>query len=250
MPERLGVPGFLAGRRAVDWGLAHQRWFTLYETRTLEVLSSDDYRARLNNPTHWTTRNQPYFRNFARSACITSASTGRSIGGALATVRVNMAQGGLTGFEAEAEKLAHRIAALDGVVGAHLGVAALDTTRVKTRETDGRWTGDILDGFGFVQGLLGAGQRVAGRRALVGGSGGVGSASSSSGWPLRACGSWTWRRSGSCPGRTSHRSAPCSVSRPSWVPSTSSSAATTRTAPARPRTSPDSARPPTRAGCV
>jgi hypothetical protein len=49
MPERLGVPGFLVARRGVDWDLTHQRWFTLYETRTLEVLSSDDYRARLNN---------------------------------------------------------------------------------------------------------------------------------------------------------------------------------------------------------
>jgi hypothetical protein len=47
MPERLGVPGFLVGRRAVDWTLDHQRWFTLYETATLEVLSSPEYRARL-----------------------------------------------------------------------------------------------------------------------------------------------------------------------------------------------------------
>jgi hypothetical protein len=155
MPERLGVPGFLAGRRAVDWNLKHQRWFTLYETKTLEVLSSDDYRARLNNPTKWTTRNQPNFLNFARSACITSASTGRGIGGALATIRLDMQPGGLTDFEAQAEKLAHRIAALDGVVGAHLGVAAPDTTRVKTRETELRAdTGeDIFDAVVLVDGV-------------------------------------------------------------------------------------------------
>jgi len=155
MPERLGVPGFLAGRRAVDWSLSHQRWFTLYETKTLETLSSDDYRARLNNPTHWTIRNQPNFLNFARSACVTSASTGRGIGGALATIRLNMADGGLTGFEANAEKLAHAIAAIDGVVGAHLGVAAPDTTRVKTRETELRAdTGeDIFDAVVLIDGV-------------------------------------------------------------------------------------------------
>ncbi|TYL85654.1 shikimate dehydrogenase [Bradyrhizobium rifense] len=50
------------------------------------------------------------------------------------------------------------------------------SVNVMRREPDGRWTGDILDGFGFVQGLVGSGQRVAGRRALVVGSGGVGTA--------------------------------------------------------------------------
>lgn len=44
------------------------------------------------------------------------------------------------------------------------------------REPDGSWTGDIVDGIGLVGGLLAAGQRVAGRRALVVGSGGVGRA--------------------------------------------------------------------------
>jgi len=155
MPERLGVPGFLVGRRAVDWKLDHQRWFTLYETRTLEVLSSEDYRARLNNPTHWTIRNQPNFLNFARSACVLSASVGRGIGGALATIRLNIEQGGLTDFEASAERLAHRITSLDGVTGAHLGVAAPDTTRVKTRETELRAsTGeDIFDAVVLVDGV-------------------------------------------------------------------------------------------------
>jgi hypothetical protein len=147
MPERLGVPGFLAGRRYVDWNLDHQRWFTLYETVKLETLSSEDYRARLNSPTHWSNRNQPNFLNFARSACILSASTGRGIGGALATIRLNVAQGSLADFEAAAEKLSHRMLALDGIVGAHFGVAAPDITRVKTRESELRaHTGeDIFD---------------------------------------------------------------------------------------------------------
>jgi hypothetical protein len=136
MPERLGVPGFLVGRRYVDWSLDNQRWFTLYETVKLETLSSEDYRARLNNPTNWSNRNQPNFRNFGRSACVLSASVGRGIGGALATIRLDLSEGTLADFEAAAEKLAHRIAALDGVVGVHLGVAAPDTTRVKTRETE------------------------------------------------------------------------------------------------------------------
>jgi hypothetical protein len=155
MPERLGVPGFLAGRRGVDWDLAHQRWFTLYETRTLEVLSSDGYRARLNNPTPWSNRVQPNFRNFARSACVLSASTGRGFGGAMATIRLNTREAELAGFEAAADRLAHRIALIDGVCGAHLGVAAPQTTRVKTRESELRAsTGeDVFDAVVLVDGV-------------------------------------------------------------------------------------------------
>lgn len=162
MPERLGVPGFLAGRRGVDWNLQHQRWFTLYETRTLEVLGSDDYRARLNNPAHWSNRTQPTFRNFARSACILSASTGRGVGGAMATIRLGMSEEALVGFEAAADRLAHRIAAVDGVCGAHLGVAAPQTTRIRTRESELRAsTGeDVFDAVVLVDGV---GRRELGR---------------------------------------------------------------------------------------
>src|SRR5262245_19062103 len=41
---------------------------------------------------------------------------------------------------------------------------------------DGRVAGDIFDGVGFVDGLAAAGQSLQGRRALIVGSGGVGSA--------------------------------------------------------------------------
>jgi hypothetical protein len=147
MLERLGVPGFLVGRRYVNWSGDHQRWFTLYETVKLETLSSEDYRTRLNNPTNWSARNLPNFRNLARSACILSASTGRGIGGALATIRLTLKEGTLVDFEAVAEKLAHRMVALDGIVGAHFGVAAPATTKVRTRESElrAKTTEEVFD---------------------------------------------------------------------------------------------------------
>ena len=52
----------------------------------------------------------------------------------------------------------------------------IGSANVMRRETDGTWTGDIVDGVGLVSGLLAAGQRIVGRRALVVGSGGVGRA--------------------------------------------------------------------------
>ena len=121
----------------------------------MEVLSSDDYRVRLNNPTNWSNRNQPNFLNFARSACITSASVGRGIGGAHATIRLNLEEGQITDFEAKAGTIAHHVAAMTGVVGAHLGVAAPDTTRIKTRESELRAkTGeDVFDAVVIVDGV-------------------------------------------------------------------------------------------------
>ena len=155
MPERVGVPGFLVARRYVNWSLERERWFTLYETATLETLGSDAYRARLNNPTDWSMRTQPHFRNFARSACVATASVGRGLGGALATLRLDLAKGARADFEASSEALAHRIAALDGVTGAHFGAAAPEVTHVKTRETELRAaTGEeIFDAVAMVEGV-------------------------------------------------------------------------------------------------
>ena len=162
MPERLGVPGFRIGRRYVDRNRDHQRYFTLYEGATLETFSSEAYRTRLNNPTAWSLRTQPSFLNFARSACVTAASLGRGVGGALATLRLNLAAEAAADFEAAAEKLAARMLALDGVTSAHLGVAAPATTRIRTRESElRRQTGEeVFDAVVMVEGV--------GRRELEG----------------------------------------------------------------------------------
>jgi hypothetical protein len=156
MPERLGVPGFLRGRRYADPNLDRHRYFTLYEGRTLETFSSEDYRARLNQPSAWSFRTQPNFLNFARSACVLSASVGRGVGGIMATIRVNVGEApdAVADFEAASDALAFRIAALDGVTGAHFGVAASATTRVKTKESELRHqTGEeVFDAVVMVEG--------------------------------------------------------------------------------------------------
>src|ERR1700738_1478143 len=88
MPERVGIPGFLVGRRYVDWSLGKYRYFTASEGHALGVFNSPAYRARLNAPTEWSRRIQPYFRNFLRAACQIVASTGSGVGGALLAARV------------------------------------------------------------------------------------------------------------------------------------------------------------------
>ncbi|HMK67045.1 MAG TPA: shikimate dehydrogenase [Stellaceae bacterium] len=62
---------------------------------------------------------------------------------------------------------------LDGLTPRSRRVGSANVVR---READGSLTGDIVDGVGFVKGLTRNGQQIAGRRALVVGSGGVGSA--------------------------------------------------------------------------
>lgn len=85
MPERLGIPGFLRGRRyeALDAKLG---FFNLYETVDTGVLTGDAYRARLNAPTPWTIATVKHFRKVARSLCHVAWTRGGAQGGLIATL--------------------------------------------------------------------------------------------------------------------------------------------------------------------
>ena len=86
-PERLGVPGFLRGRRyAAELGAP--RYFTLYELESLAVTTSPALAERLDHPTAWTRRVMPTVRNFYRTPSQVTVSLGRGMGGTLATVRL------------------------------------------------------------------------------------------------------------------------------------------------------------------
>ena len=92
MVERLGIPGFLRGRRysAVE---ADVEFLTLYELRDVEVLVSDVYKERLTNPTPWSTKTLPAFRNNVRGACRIHFSDGYAMGGFVHTVRLRAPEG-------------------------------------------------------------------------------------------------------------------------------------------------------------
>ena len=59
-----------------------------------------------------------------------------------------------------------------------LGTAAkcIGAVNALRREVDGSWTGDMFDGEGFVRGIEQKGERIRGRRVLLFGAGGAGSA--------------------------------------------------------------------------
>lgn len=92
MVERLGIPGFLRGRRciAVD---ADVEFLTLYEVTSTDVLVSDIYKHRLTNPTPWSTKNLPAFRNNVRGACQIEYSDGYAMGGFMLTLRFEASEG-------------------------------------------------------------------------------------------------------------------------------------------------------------
>jgi hypothetical protein len=68
LPERLGVPGFIAARR-YEAAKGAPRFFTSYDLESLAVLASADYLARLASPSPLTRQVMASFRGMMRTAC-------------------------------------------------------------------------------------------------------------------------------------------------------------------------------------
>jgi hypothetical protein len=66
MEERVRIPGFLDARRYVAITGA-PKYLNLYETESLTVLDSPEYRQRLANQTAWSMRVMAKFKNFHRA---------------------------------------------------------------------------------------------------------------------------------------------------------------------------------------
>ncbi len=134
IPERVGLRGFRRGRRYVAIA-GNPKYFTLYETESLETLSGPDYVARLNAPTPWTQRALPLFRNSKRSACRVTLSLGSGVGGALTTLEFGPQPGCAPQLrEWLTAGALPTIADWPGVVGLHLCEADATTTDVRTEE--------------------------------------------------------------------------------------------------------------------
>jgi len=86
IPERVGIPGFLRGRRYV----AHNgmpRYFNFYETETPEVLRSPIYLERLDHPTPWTTKVIATFVDTSRTICRVAHTQGIGEGAWMQTIQ-------------------------------------------------------------------------------------------------------------------------------------------------------------------
>jgi hypothetical protein len=160
--ERLGVPGFLSVRRyhAVE---ARPELFIRYETQNVGVLSSDDYLSRLNNPTPWTLRSQPQFRNNSRTVCVRKTRIGRAEGGFAVTIRLQAGRAehsSVNWWDALADSLLSH----PGIVGAEHWEADRERSTIATREKQLRGGEDAYVGHVIV---VHATNRVAAEQALA-----------------------------------------------------------------------------------
>jgi len=163
MPERVAIPGFHRGRRYIALE-GQPEYFTLYETRTTEVLSGADYLARLNSPTPWTRRVTASFTDTSRSLCRVALSLGPGEGGLMMTWRYDVAPEREGTHRLEVEKTLQEIAGREGVSGVHLciadrAVSSIDTAEKKVRAVANRIPGWVVlvEGFGERSALEAAG---------------------------------------------------------------------------------------------
>jgi hypothetical protein len=167
LSERLGVPGFLRGRRAVAWR-GRPRFFILYEVEDLSVLTSPPYLARLNDPTPWTRRSLANFRGSNRTLCRVVASFGRGLGGRLLTLRLSPAAKAAADLrEALSRDLLPALARRPGLVGAHLLVGDTAASELPTAEKDLRERpDDVADWVVLIEGYEAVALEALGEEAL------------------------------------------------------------------------------------
>ena len=92
LPERLSIPGFMRGSRWQSTEIDGD-YFVLYELDSHETLASPGYRARLNDPTPWSTRMMPLHRDMVRSQCRVECGFGAGLAGFMVTLRLSPAPG-------------------------------------------------------------------------------------------------------------------------------------------------------------
>ena len=138
IPERVGIPGFLRGRRYIALS-GTPEFFTLYEVENKNVLTGADYQKRLNNPTEWTTRSVQHFRNTSRSLCEIEATLGAGSGGFIGTIRFDCElEKDSAILEAFSESLLLEMTKEPTICAAHICRADEDASNVKTAEQRGR----------------------------------------------------------------------------------------------------------------
>lgn len=155
MPERVGIPGFLRGRRYVAIE-ADLEFFNLYEALSVEVLKGQDYAARVNAPTPWTLDAVRAFRSVARSICRVAYSAGPASGGLMATLRYDVADEDAAAHKAALlRRTIPDLLEMPGVAGVHLLTADAEASGVATAEQKARGVANavprwvlLLEGWG------------------------------------------------------------------------------------------------------
>ncbi|MDC6453499.1 hypothetical protein OAW68_07945, partial [Alphaproteobacteria bacterium] len=145
MPERISLPGFLRGYRAVgvDGTDLNHKYFMMYEAEKKEVFISKEYLERLNNPTSWTKEILSNYISPSRTIC--SVITSKSIGLAsfISTIRfVNKEVENAHNVE-QLKLSINDITSLQGITGMHVLLGdntfgQMNTEEKKFRSSQGK----------------------------------------------------------------------------------------------------------------
>ena len=119
IPERVGLPGFLRGRRYVAIDGA-PKYFNFYETEDVGDLSSAAYVARLNAPTDWTRRVVAHFLDTSRTICEVAWSLGCGEGSFVEAIALEDSSASRELREKMRIAVAPALDAIAGLVGVHL----------------------------------------------------------------------------------------------------------------------------------
>lgn len=117
VPERVGIDGFIEGRRYRHAMSGQREYFTAYGVTAPEVFESKAYLNVIDAPTPWSANMRATLTHVLRAPCRTLGTAGGGTGGALACVRICAE----TPTAPVVSGLIAACAALDGAVAAHLG---------------------------------------------------------------------------------------------------------------------------------
>lgn len=138
IPERLGLPGFLRGRRYICPGHSPE-WLTVYEAETLGAVTSPEYLARLNAPTPATMSALKHFRKTSRAICSLRCTVGSSTGGAMLSLRIDMPDTQVSGFaQAIHDEFFPAAMKITGVLACHLYQSDQSASHTNTAESSTR----------------------------------------------------------------------------------------------------------------
>ncbi|MEP7456600.1 hypothetical protein [Phyllobacterium sp. SB3] len=135
-PERVGIAGFTrATRYRADNGMPSV--FINYEVSSPDVLKSEAYLERVNNPTEWTRRCMPFFRNNSRTVCRVEFDSSKAIGGYAATLRFSAKKAHENSLRAAlCNSILPSTARRSLIVRVQLWEALLDITAIPTTERE------------------------------------------------------------------------------------------------------------------
>jgi len=154
VPERVGIKGFLRGRRYVAIE-GEPEFFHFYETETVATLTSEAYLTRLNNPTPWTRRVGPTLKNNNRTLSEVISSHGKGVGAAILTIRIGAADNREDEFfNWISNEIFPGLVSRPGIVAAHLIKGDHSASEKQTEEKAMRDKPDeIADWIIFIEGI-------------------------------------------------------------------------------------------------